>query len=78
MKVHVVYDNEGNIISASVPLPPAYDFRGPRFGPIARQGNHAAELEVPEEHATLGFVELAQRLRVDVKAKQDRLALKAE
>ncbi len=76
MKIHVVYDKEGNIVSAGAPLPLAYDFRGPRFGAIAKEGQHAAELEVPEEHGTLGFVELAQRLRVDVKTKQHRLALR--
>ena len=76
MKIHVVYDKEGSIVSAGAPLPPAYDFRGPRFGPLPKEGQHAAELEVSEEHATMGFSELAQRLRVDVKSKPHRLALK--
>jgi hypothetical protein len=78
MKIHVVYDKEGNIISGGVPLPPSYHVLGPRFGPIAKEGQHAAELEVPEEYATLGLHQLAQRLRVDVKTKPHRLALKGE
>ena len=78
MKMHVVYDKDGNIVSAGIPLPPAYDLRGPRFGSIAREGQHSAELEVPEEHRTMGLVDLAQRLRVNVRAKQHKLTLKGE
>jgi hypothetical protein len=78
MKLHVVYDKKGNIISGGVPLPPAYDLLGPRSGPIAKEGHHAAELELPEEYATLGLHQLAQRLRVDVETKQHRLVLKGE
>jgi len=76
MKVHVVYDGQGNIISVGVPLPPSYDLRGPGFGPEAQQGQHAAELEVPEEHAGLRLIELAERLQVDTRGRQHRLVAK--
>jgi hypothetical protein len=78
MKMHTVYDGQGKIVSAGVPLPPAYDFRGPRFGPQAGTGQHAAELDVPEEHAHLAFHELAERLHVDVKAKPHKLVSKGD
>jgi hypothetical protein len=73
MRIHVIYDREGNIVSAGAPLPPAYDFQGPRFGPKAGEGQQAAELEIPEEHTGLGLAEVSERLRVDVKGKQHKL-----
>ena len=49
MKVHVVYDTKGEVIGLGVPLPPTYDFTGPRSGPTALAEQHVAELEVPSE-----------------------------
>jgi len=76
MKVHVVYDAMGEVISLGVPLPPAYDFSGPRSGPLALADQHVAELELPPELADVGIVDLSQRLHVDTKQKPHRLAAK--
>lgn len=76
MKVHVVYDTKGEVIGLGVPLPPTYDFTGPRSGPTALAEQHVAELEVPSELADVGIVELSQRLHVDTKEKPHRLAAK--
>ncbi|MBI3659338.1 hypothetical protein HY230_02550 [Candidatus Acetothermia bacterium] len=79
MRIHVLYDSHGNIISLGVPLPPAFDFRGPTFGPRAKEGQqYATELEVPEEHVGLGLIHLAEKLQVDTKGKQLRLISKRE
>jgi hypothetical protein len=71
MKVHVIYDSQGNIISLGAQLPPA-----PTFGPQAKEGQHGAELEVPAEHAALGLIELAEKMQVDTKGHQPRLIAK--
>ena len=76
MKVHVVYDDSGKIISFGVPLPQAYDFRRPTAGPMALKGQQVAELEVPTEAADLGIVELSKRLHVVTKEKPHHLGLK--
>jgi hypothetical protein len=78
MKINVLYDSQGKILSAGVPSPQSYDFRGPRSGPKASEGQYAAELDVPEEHAQMNFAELGDRLRVDVKSKQHKLISKSE
>lgn len=78
MKIHVIYDNQGKIVSAGVPLPQTYDFRAPAFGPKGGEGQYAAELDVPEEHIGLGLTDLVQRLRVEIKGKQHRLVSKGE
>jgi hypothetical protein len=64
MKVHVVYDEQGAIVSAGVPLPVAYDLRTPEFGVATGAGQYAEELEVPAEYRRLGLAALAERLRV--------------
>jgi hypothetical protein len=64
MKVHVVYDEQGAIVSAGVPLPVAYDLRTPDFGVATDDGQYAEELEVPAEYHRLGLAALAERLRV--------------
>jgi len=76
MKVHVLYDKQGNVISVGVPLPLSYDFRGPAFGPKAAEDQHAGEFEVPEEYAMLKLPEFADKLRVDVQAKIHKLVAK--
>ena len=69
-KVHVVYDREGNIIAVGVPRPPQFDFSGPAFGPQPSKDQHAAELEVPSEHADLHLAHFSQKLKVDVAKKK--------
>ena len=76
MKVHVLYDKQGNIVSLGAPLPVSYDFRGPAFGPQAGEGQQIGELEVPEEHARLGIIQLAEKLKVDVQGRSHKLVAK--
>lgn len=78
MKIHVLYDKEGNIISAGIPLPPTYDFRGPKFGPMAQEDQYKAEFDVIEEHASLGLVGLAGQLKIEIKGKEHRLVSKSK
>jgi len=76
MKIYVVYDKKGKIISGGAPLPPTYHFPVPKFGPASREDRHIAEFEVPEDLAYLGLAELAERLQVDVKAKPHKITVK--
>jgi hypothetical protein len=72
MKVHVLYDKSGNIISAGYldrPTPETYDHMAPRFGPEAREGQQVAELELPDDYIKLGPSDLIQRLQGDLQAK---------
>jgi hypothetical protein len=76
MKAHIVYDRQGNVISMGVPLPQSYDFRGPAFGPHARDGQLVGEFDVPEEHAQLQITDLVNKLKVDVQGKSHKLVAK--
>ena len=77
MKYHVVFDRDGNIVSAGYqdrPEPEVYDYLTPRFGPVAEDGQTIAELEIPDEYAKLSLTDFVEQVQVDVKAKH--LALK--
>jgi hypothetical protein len=76
MKVHVVYDAQGSIISMGVPAPLGPDFRGPVFGAQALSGQHVAELEVPGEHSHLTILDLADKLQVDLRTRPHKLSAK--
>ncbi len=78
MKIHVVYDKQGNVISAGLPMPTSIDIQAPRSGPEPREGQHAAELEVPEELTRLKVAELGERLQVDTKGKPHKLVSKSK
>lgn len=75
MRIHVVYDKNGTIIGGGVGTHEPSG-RAPRSGPVAHEGQHAAELEVPAEHAGLTLHDLVERLRVDVTGKEHRLVIK--
>jgi hypothetical protein len=76
MKVHVLYDKQGKVISAGAPLPPSYDLRGPAFGTQPGDGQYSGEFDVPEEHAQLHLAHFADKLRVDVQGKAHKLVSK--
>lgn len=79
MKIHVVFDKQGNIISAGQadrPEPEFYDYLTPRSGPQPDRGQSVAELEVPEEHLRLPLADLVEILQVDVTAKRPVLTAK--
>jgi hypothetical protein len=50
--------------------------RGPRSGAVAGESQHAAEFDVPAEHAGLLLHDLIERLRVDVTSKEHKLVAK--
>ena len=75
MKMHVLYDREGNVIAAGLPKRLAIEM-APDFGPEPGEDQHSAELEVPEELTGTKFHELGERLRVDTKGKPHKLVSK--
>jgi hypothetical protein len=76
MKVHVLYDKQGKVVSVGVPLPRTDDFRGPEFGTQPNEGQYAGEFEVPEEHAQTGLVHFADKMKIDVQGKSHKLVSK--
>jgi hypothetical protein len=76
MKVHVVYDAQGAIISMGVPGPLGPDLRGPVFGAQAITGQHVAELEVPAEQSHLTLLDLPDKLQVNVRTRPHTLSAK--
>jgi hypothetical protein len=64
MKLHVAYDQHGNIVAAAEVGP-----KGSGDQPVTRSGISVAELEVPKEFAT-SVSEHLPRLHVDVKARK--------
>jgi hypothetical protein len=70
MKVFVVYDDNGQIISLAE-KGWTVDPRGPKSAPgRMMEGQRAAEVDVPEEHADRSLLELHQLLQVDPATKQ--------
>jgi hypothetical protein len=65
MKVNVVYDNEGNIISVNTLMPASTDPNAPRYGVVLGKGQLAAEVDVPAAYAQWGLAEIGGRLRVN-------------
>jgi hypothetical protein len=76
MRLHVLYDGQGNIISAGVPRPLDFDSRGPMFGPQAGDGQYASEFEVPDDQAQRGLVNVIDKLKVDVQGQSHKLVAK--
>jgi hypothetical protein len=76
MKIHVLYDGEGNVIAAGLPKRLAMEM-GPEFGPEPGKDQYATELEVPEELTGTKFHELGERLQVDTKSKPHKLRSKS-
>jgi len=79
MKIQVLYDKEGKIISAAYSMPPTMDPHA-RCGPVPKENQHAAEFELPEELTRLKPHELGlllhERLQVDTKSIPHKLLLK--
>ncbi len=78
-KMHVIFDTQGNIISAghkesTVSMPKGAP--APDFGAVAGPGQTVAELDVPAPYEKLELHELIEKLQVDVKAKQPALLAK--
>ena len=74
MKLHVVYNKDGDIVAAA-----RVDSTAPvRIRPNAdeKAGHRAAEVSVPAEFQKHNLAEMLQKLRVDVKSKSPDLKLK--
>jgi hypothetical protein len=67
LRLHVVYDDRGTILTAA--QVPAEDLALPE-----KPGERAAEIDVPAEFAGVDLRELTQRLRVDV--RENRLTMR--
>jgi len=79
MKIHVLYDKSGSIISAGPPMPSTAGAKGPQCGPIPKGHQLAAEFEVPEEFANVAPQDLGPKLiglEVDTTKAQHRLIVK--
>lgn len=78
MRLHVVYDAEGEVVALGLPLPPAYDGSQPKSGPMALPDQHVGHLRVPEELEHLDLGELATRVRVDTESQPHKLYSREE
>ena len=67
MKLHVVYDREGEILGAAQ-IDPDASLRA-RPQPNEQAGHRAADVYVPNEYRHYDLPALCQRLRVDVGGK---------
>ena len=65
MKIIALHNKRGQILAA-VHLTPNY--KGPR--PVASKDTSVAELDVPQQHAAIGLVEICKRLQVDIKSNK--------
>ena len=62
MKIHVLYAPDGRIVAAvHLDSPEAS-----RLRPVPGPGHRAADFEVPEQHAHLGFEGVCRHLVVDL------------
>lgn len=79
MKLHVVYDGQGRIVAA-VRLDAEHKAKHLNFGrlrPVVKPGHHSADLDVPEEHASLSFADVCRKLTVET-TKPPRLKMAAK
>jgi hypothetical protein len=75
MKLHVVYNKDGDIVAAA-----RLDTTAPvRIRPNAdeKAGHRAADVNVPAEYQQHDLAGICQKLRVDVKSKSPELKPKA-
>jgi hypothetical protein len=63
MRVNVVYDNEGNMLAATVAGENADKF-------VLNEGERADDFDVPGELPEGGLAQLLENLRVDVREKR--------
>ncbi|HWS90914.1 MAG TPA: hypothetical protein VN282_28345 [Pyrinomonadaceae bacterium] len=78
-KITVLYDEQGNIISAAHAEPAPAKQKGapvPEFGVKPGKGQKATELDVPAGYEKHELHELLDKLHVDVNAKQPSLRAK--
>lgn len=76
MKIHVVYDDRGKIISINTLMPASLDPRSPQFGVDLKKGQHSADLEVPEKYSGWGLVDIGERLQVNIAVTPPILTMK--
>jgi hypothetical protein len=72
MKCYVVYDKQGNIISASYldqPLTEEDDYETLRSEVVPEEDQTLVELEVPNEYTELSPTDFFDRLRIDLQTK---------
>jgi hypothetical protein len=74
MRLNVLYDQAGSIVAASID-DEADEGGVPAPRPVPRQGQYAAEIEVPAEFSHLSFLDICQRGVVETDAREVRLRL---
>jgi len=67
MKYHVIYDQNGKIVSVAQSNP-ADSKVSTQFGPGTGPGQQVGQVEVTAEHSKLELTVLAEQLHVDLKA----------
>lgn len=73
MKLHVLFDKQGNIVAAA-PIRPAAGGLAGQSRPVAQEDGHSAtEVLIPSEHRHLELDEICSQLVVDVKGKKRTL-----
>ncbi|MGH7486911.1 MAG: hypothetical protein ACREMY_15120 [bacterium] len=68
MRIHVLYNSSGKILAA-VELSEGVSEGTPQVRPVAKPGQHSADLEGPPALAHLGFKDACEKLVVDVTQK---------
>jgi hypothetical protein len=79
MKITVLHDNGGNIISAFIPLSEIPQTQGSRYGTggvIAGVDQQVSEIEVPTEHAELIQNGEFAKLKIAIQGTQNTLVRK--
>lgn len=64
MKVHVVYDTRGNIISIHDLRPETTEAGAPQYGVVLEGNRQSADVDIPAKYGELGLIQVAERLRV--------------
>jgi hypothetical protein len=64
MKINIVYDGQGNILSVNTLMPVSADPRAPRYGVHLAKDQSAAEIDIPAAYAQWGLADIGERLRV--------------
>ncbi len=77
MRLEVVHDKKGKILAA-VRVPDSAEEMTHHVSFAPDKGQSTAVVYVPAEHAHWEFIDICQRLRIDVRTKSPRLVLRTD
>ena len=72
MKIHVLYDDSGQILAAAE-LSESASKDSLQVRPVAKPGQYSADMDVPAALAHLSFKDACEKLTIDVAQKVLRL-----